>query len=113
MFGRETIEADLNRHFSKFVDDLWDDEENASNMIEVKRISSKDFNKHSWRIYENSKIAVIIDSESLNKKQIKILLSNDGFNFLIATYKAGNKNLTKIKKALGSFIKNAKNNCGK
>ena len=114
MFGsRDSIEADLNNHFSRFADPLWDDEEIARKIIEVKRVSLKDFTKHSWRIYENSKIAVIIDSESLSKKQINILLSADGFNFLIQTYKAGNKNLTKIKKALGSFIKNAKNQSGK
>ena len=60
MGSRETIEADLNNHFSRYVDGLWNDDENPSKAIHIKRISSKDFAKHSWRIYEDSKIVVII-----------------------------------------------------
>lgn len=108
MFGiKDTVEADLNKHFSRYEDPLWDEDESNKASIEVKRVSTKNFEKHSWRIFENSKLAVVVDSEVLTKKQINFLLTMDGIKFLVDTYKNGNRNVTRIKKELVNL--NAKN----
>lgn len=107
MFGnKEATEADLNRHFSRFADELWDDDEIKEKCVEVKRLSSKDFSKHSWKIFEDSELVVLLESCSLTKKQIKFLLTVDGIKFLIETYKKGNCNITKIKKAMCENVNN-------
>jgi len=107
---RDIIEGDLNRHFSKFDDSLFDDEKDGESKksIRVKRISTKSFDKHSWKIFENNKIALIIEGESFIKKQITFLLTMAGIQFLIATYKEGNNTLVKIKKALKNHLLNLK-----
>lgn len=107
MFGtKDTVEADLNKHFSRFEDPLWDEKKENKNYIEIKRTSSKDFSKHAWKIYENSSIVAILESENFTKKQINFLLTVDGLKTLIEIYKQGNNNISKIKKALGEYVKN-------
>ena len=107
MFGnKEATEAGLNHSFSRFSDELWDDDENKEKCVQVKRVSSKDFTKHSWKILEDDELVVLLESSSLTKKQIKFLLSVEGIKFLIDTYKKGSCNITKIKKAMCDNAKN-------
>lgn len=101
MFGtKDTIEADLNRHFSKYEDPLWDEDENSKKSISVTRVSNKTFDKHLWKFYENSKLVLTVEDTYFTKKQIKFLLSVDGIKFLIDAYKAGDRNASRIKKSL-------------
>lgn len=104
MFGtKDSIEADLNKHFSRFEDPLWDEDESKTKIIEVKRVSSKSFDKHSWKILENSKIIAVITDDYLSQKQINFLLSPEGITFIINTFKSGIRKATKIKE----LVKNA------
>ena len=99
---KDSIEADLNSHFAKHEDQLWDEEksENIAKVVEVKRISTKAFDKHSWKIMENKEVVLIIESGNLSKKQIDFLLTPFGIKTLIQKYKDGNNTSTKIKKNL-------------
>ena len=103
MFGsKDIIEADLNKHFSRYEDPLWDDEENKLKCIQISRTSTKNFEKHSWKVIVNSKAVATIESSSLTKEQINFLMSPDGVNFLIQSYKKGNDDAIKIKQSLAA-----------
>jgi len=99
---KDSIEADLNSHFAKHEDPLWDEEkgEQVARIVEVKRISTKGFDKHSWKIVENKETVLTIESGNLSKKQIEFLLTPFGIKTLIQKYKDGNNTLTKMKKNL-------------
>ena len=99
--SKETIEADLNKHFSRYEDPLWDETSESKNrVIEIKRTTKG--GDASWKIIENKKVIFILEGSSLPKKTVKFLSSVEGVRFLIEQYKNGCINMSKMKKALKS-----------
>jgi len=111
---KDTVEADLNKHFSRYEDPLWDDteEENSKKMIRVKVISPRGAEKYKWKIYENTIVTLTIEGKYLNKGQINYLLTPTGMNFILSSYKAGINTMNKFKKLLCSEV-NVKDICKK
>ncbi len=97
--SKETIEADLNKHFSRYEDPLWDDDEiSKSKIIEIKRMAKG--GEYSWKFFDNKKLVFILDGKTLSKKAVKFLLTVEGVKFMIDQYKNGCVNVSKMKKAI-------------
>jgi len=96
-----SINMDLNQHFSRYEDPLWDEseEEIKSSLIEVKRVDSKD--KCIFNIIKNGKLSCTIDCSKLTKRQVEFLKTIEGMLFMLNSFKNGVKNLSEFKKAMG------------
>ena len=101
MFGsKDIIEADLNNHFSRFEDPLWDDENAPSVLLHVKRISKK--SGIVWKFFENKTLLFALDSKTISDKNTEFLSTVEGTQWLLASYKVGGKTLEKICEMLES-----------
>lgn len=94
------IESDLNRHFSRYEDPLWD-EEGQEPKVRGIGVSMKIISKDDYMIYvsENNKMIYKVDSTKLTKRQKKFFSSKEGLSFIIEKYKIGVKNISNLKKA--------------
>ncbi len=99
---KESVEADLNKHFSRYEDPLWDEDEgeDRKKLYRVKLSLPRGSEKHKWKVYEDNSVVFVIDGRYLNKHQISYLLSPEGMNFILSSYKAGADNMNKFKKRL-------------
>lgn len=91
---------------SKFDHDLYKEEDDvAEKVIRVKRVSMPNKGE-KWKIFEDSKVAFIVEGNKLNNKEKDFLRTVDGVNFLIAQFKQGIKSFnslkTEIKKKIAS-----------
>jgi hypothetical protein len=93
-----TIEADLNRHFSRYDDPLFDDELEVKDYIRISINRKKDGYRIS--ILKNEEVVYMIDSNKLTKKQSNFLQTGAGLQFVLTQYKKGVKNISGLKKAL-------------
>jgi len=94
-----SIEADLNRHFSRYEDPLWDEyEERKAIFFRIKRRIVDD--NCFYDIIKNSKKVYTLDCSKVNKKHLNFIKSTDGMVFVLNSFKKGVKSLNGIKKAL-------------
>ncbi len=100
-----TVETDLNRHFSRFEDPLWDDSERDAPPTIVRVRICKDENTFKAEVLEDNKVKFVIDGRKLTKKQLAFVKSGEGLQFIIAQYKKGVKNISNFKKVLGAHVK--------
>lgn len=96
----------LKYNLSKFDYDLYHEEDDvAEKVIRVKRVSMPNKGE-KWKIFEDSKVAFIVEGNKLNNKEKDFLRTVDGVNFLIAQFKQGIKSFnslkTEIKKKIAS-----------
>lgn len=100
--NNSSIQSDLNRHFSRYEDPLWDDvEEKPPTIYRVERVDKS--RKTIIKVIENNEILYIIDCEKLNKRQANFIKSQEGMSFVIQQLKVGVKNISNLKKALSNL----------
>jgi len=97
LYGNFSIEADLNHHFVRYEDPLWDE-----SLIEGKdliyRVYKKNINKKCFfDVSINNKTIYIIDCSKLTKKQKTFVQSVEGLKFIIEQLKKGVKSFNKLK----------------
>lgn len=80
------------KQVSRYEDPLWSEEleETKHRLISMKRVSSKNFKSHTWKILDNKALVMTIESSSLKSDACEFLLKPDGINFVLALYKKGN-----------------------
>jgi len=96
--AEEAKDQTIKHGLSRFELDLYKEEDDvALKTIRVKRfvMPNKD---EKWKVFEDTKVLLIIDGTRLTKKEKTFLRTVDGFNFLISQYKVGNHTLASIKK---------------
>lgn len=109
--NKDTIEADLNKHFSRYDDPLFDEEESYARKkcIHIKRSYIKVKDEHTWKFIDseikNKDMYLSLSSKGMTRKIINFLLTPEGFNLLLKLYKEGNNTTIKIKKAIEAEIK--------
>jgi hypothetical protein len=101
-------EPNLKYNLSKFEYDLYHEEDDvAEKIIRVKRFAVS--NDEKWKIFEDSKVTLIIEGAKLSKKEKEFLRTVDGVNFLLSQYKSGinsfNSMKIEIKKKLSDLDK--------
>ena len=90
---------------SKFERDLYYDEDNKiERIIRVKRFTYPN-NGEKWKVFENTKVCLVIEGEKLTKKEKEFLRSVEGVNFLIKEYKNGLKYVTHLKNKIREYFK--------
>jgi hypothetical protein len=90
---------------SKFEYDLFHDEDNVINkVIRVKRFGSPTKGE-TWKIYEDSRIANIIDGKKLTKKEKMFLYTPEGIGFIVRQHKEGVTALSAFKKNMKQYLK--------
>lgn len=102
MYGDSfSINMDLNQHFSRYEDPLWDEneEELKGSLIEIKRIDLKD--KCMFNIIKNGKVFYTIDCSKLTKRQGEFLKTTEGMLFMLDNFKNGIKTINGLKKVMG------------
>lgn len=102
MYGDSySINMDLNQHFSRYEDPLWDEgEEEAKNsVIQIKRVDLED--KCVFNIIKNNKTFCTIDCSKLTKRQGKFLKTVEGMLFMLDSFKSGVKNISGLKRVMG------------
>lgn len=93
---------------SKFEHDLYKEEEDvAEKVIRVKRFSLPNKGER-WKIFEDVKVAFIIEGAKLSNKEKEFLRSADGLTFLIAKYKEGIKSFNSLKSEIKKALTEAK-----
>jgi hypothetical protein len=98
-----TIEADLNRHFSRYDDALWDtDLESSKKSIRVSVVRKND--GFTINVLENEEAIYCIDSVKLTKKQSAFLQTGEGLQFILNQYKQGIRNISSLKKAINESL---------
>jgi hypothetical protein len=103
--AQDSVETDLNKHFSKYEDPLWDEAKEAmESLYEVKRV--KKTKMPQWKVFANKELLYVIDSAECSQKQIDYLLTIDGFRFILKTIKAGAKTFDKFMEALNAEVIN-------
>jgi len=99
MYGDSySINMDLNQHFSRYEDPLWDDCEKNNIFYHIKKRESGD--KCFLDFIKNGKKIYTLDCSKLNKKQSKFIKTAKGMVFALKKFKEGIKNLSGIKKEL-------------
>jgi len=90
---------------SKMEMDLYHEEYDVvEKVIRVKRFAMPNKGE-KWKIFEDSKAMFIIEGIKLNTKEREFLRTPDGFNFMIAQYKAGIKSFNSFKNELKKKLK--------
>lgn len=80
-----------NKHISRYEDPMWDEkiEELRHRLISVKRTSRNNFKKHSWKVLDNKKQVMLLDSDSFSDPVVEFLLKPEGISAIIRLYKEG------------------------
>lgn len=92
-------------NLSKIEMDLYHEEYDvAEKVISVKRVSLPN-NGVKWKISENNKVMFVVEGSKLTKKEREFLQTADGFNFLIAQFKAGIKSFNALKVEIKKKLK--------
>jgi hypothetical protein len=93
-----------NKHISRYEDPMWDEstEELRHRLVSVKRVSRNNFKKHSWKVLDNKKQVMLLDSDSFSDSVVEFLLKPEGISTIIRLYKEG-KNEEAIVTALNSL----------
>lgn len=95
----QSIKYILNKHDH----DFYNEEDNKiEKILVVKRVGKNE--KEKWKIMEDKKILLTIDSEKLTKKEKSFLRTIDGFKFLLEEYKKGIKSLNALKSSIKNKI---------
>ena len=107
----EFKDPNLKYNLSKFEYDLYHEEDDVSEkVIRVKRISLPNKGER-WKIFENTKVLMVIEGQKLNKKERGFFQSVEGINWLLAAAKRGIKSFNSFKKDLkAEMIEINKNN---
>ena len=93
---RTAVESDLNKHHSKYEDPLWNESEEASKTlihVKLKKTSSKCI----WNVFSNKVLVFAINGALLTKKDLKFLLTLEGSQFIIQSYKDGCNSMNKFR----------------
>ena len=89
-------ETNLKYNLSKFEYDLYHEEyDTIEKVIRVKRFSVP--NDEKWKIFEDTKVVLIIEGSKLTKKEKEFLRTVEGVNFLISQYKNGINSFNSMK----------------
>jgi len=97
-----SVEADLNRHFSRYEDPLWDEGEGGTRGPPITRITrTGGVDNCIFNIMNNTKVVYSIDCKKLTKRQAKFLQTTEGMQFLLLQFKNGVKNMSGLKKVMG------------
>jgi len=92
-------------NLNKFEYDLYHEEDDTiEKVIRVKRFVVSGKNE-KWKIFENSKIILIVEGNKINNKEKEFLRSIDGVNFLINQCKNGIKSFNSLKNELKKVLK--------
>lgn len=92
-------------NLSKFDYDLYHEEDDvAEKVIRVKRISLPNKGER-WKIFEDGKVAFIVEGAKLNNKEKDFLRTVDGVNFLISQFKHGIKSFNSLKGEIKKKLK--------
>lgn len=95
--AEEFKDPSLKYNLSKFDYDLYHEEDDvAEKVIRVKRIAMPNKGER-WKIFEDGKVAFIVEGNKLNNKEKDFLRTVDGVNFLIAQFKQGIKSFNSLK----------------
>lgn len=90
---------------SKFDFDLYHEEDDIANkVIRIKRISIPNKGER-WKILEDNKVMMTIESNKLTNKEIDFLRSVEGINFLMKQYKEGIVSFNALKKEIKKQLK--------
>lgn len=82
---------------SKFEYDLYHEEDDvAEKVIRIKRFSLPNKGER-WKIFDDAKVAFVVEGSKLTNKEKEFLRGADGFTFLIAKYKEGIKSFNALK----------------
>lgn len=101
----EFKDPNLKYNLSKFDYDLYHEEDDiAEKVIRVKRFSIPNKGE-KWKIFEDNKVAFIVEGSKLNNKEKEFLRSVDGVNFLLAQYKQGIKSFNYLKNQIKKKLK--------
>jgi hypothetical protein len=85
--------------------ELYHDEDNIKMpIIRVKHFKLPNKGER-WKIFNDSKVVIVIEGSKLNKKEREFLRGLDGINFLIKAHKAGIDNFNALKKELKNHMK--------
>jgi hypothetical protein len=92
-------------NLSKFEYDLYHEEDDVvEKIIRVKRFQLPN-DGEKWKIFEDSKIMMIIDGAKLTKKEKAFLRTVDGITFLVSQYKIGINSFNHLKIELKKKLK--------
>lgn len=103
--GEEVKDNNLKYNLSKFEHDLYHEEDDvAMPVIRVKHVSLPNKGDR-WKIFEDNKVAFIVEGTKLTNKEKEFLCTVDGVNFLITQYKQGIKSFNSLKNAIKKSLK--------
>ena len=92
-------------NLSKFEFDLYHEEDDKiEKIIRVKRISMPN-KSEKWKIFENSKVMIVIEGVKLTNKEKEFLRTVEGVIFLIKQYKLGIKSFSTLKSEIKKNLK--------
>jgi hypothetical protein len=98
-------DTNLKYNLSKFEYDLYHEEDDiAEKVIRVKRVPMPN-KQEKWKIFEDGKVALVVEGAKLNNKEKDFLRSVDGVNFLIRKYKDGIKSFNALKNEIKKVLK--------
>lgn len=101
MYGNNlSIEADLNRHFSRYEDPLYDLNEDEERKTMIRVIKKETKTTCIFNVIKNNELIYCIDCKKLTKKQANYLKSVEGMQFIIEQLKNNVKNISNLKAAL-------------
>lgn len=89
---KDTIQADLNKHFSRYEDPLWDEEHPVDNVFEIKIATSK--KTTVWKLLQNKKVILAINKTDLPNNIAEKLSTGDGLQNLLKLFKQHKEQIT-------------------
>lgn len=92
-------------HLLKADNDLFDEKKNIKERLITIRHLRLAKKKEDWLILENNKVALRLKDYRLSKNEKNFLRSIEGFQFLIAQWKAGVKSVSGLKRQMVAFLK--------
>lgn len=107
-FGQdEQKDQPIRGGLGKFESDLYREEDDiAFKSVRVKRFLMPN-KEEKWKIFEDSKVTLVLDGSKLTKKEKVFLRTVDGINFLLNNYKLGKiKTISSLKKEIKNNINN-------
>jgi molybdate-binding protein len=95
-----SINLDINQHFARYEDSLWDESEEETEAPVYRVKKRKDKNIHYIDVMNKKKIVYTLDCSKLGKRNYNFIISVEGMQFVLEQFKKGIKSLNGLKKEL-------------
>ena len=86
-------------NLNKYEFDLFHEEDNVVHkLIRIKRFFSSKTKEEKWKVFEDNKVALVLEGEKFTLKEKEYLRTVNGINLLLNHYKKNDMAISSIKK---------------